>query len=110
VRAAPAPAPAPAPAAGATLEIEPVATPEAPAGGEKAPGDSPLAVVNLHVSPWGHVWVDDEYSGIAAPALQLSLPPGKHVIAVGHKNPVERRTLDLQAHGAEHLEFEVAHD
>jgi len=100
----------PAVAESGTLEIEPVAPPEVPAGTNRAPGDRPRAVLSLRVSPWGRVWVDDEYRGVAAPALQLSLAPGKHVIAVGHKNPVERRILDLPARAAEHLEFEVAQD
>jgi len=100
----------PAVAESGTLEIEPVAPPEVPARTNPAPGDHPRAVLSLRVSPWGRVWVDDEYRGVAAPALQLSLAPGRHVIAVGHKNPVERRTLDLHARAAEHLEFEVAQD
>lgn len=61
------------------------------------------AVIQLHIRPWGDVYVDGEPKGRTPPLVRLSLPPGPHVVEVrnGRFKPL-RMEVTLQA--AEELE------
>jgi hypothetical protein len=55
------------------------------------------AQLRVRVAPEGQVWVDGELRGAATPVLELALPPGEHVVAVGRDAPLESRRLVLRA-------------
>lgn len=56
------------------------------------------AVIQLHIRPWGNVFVDGEPKGRTPPLVRLSLPPGPHLIEVrnGKFKPL-RMEVTLQA-------------
>ncbi|MDE1997451.1 MAG: protein kinase [Burkholderiales bacterium] len=54
--------------------------------------------VTLAVSPWGEVTVDGRHAGVTPPLTQLSLPPGKHVIAISNGDaPPYRKTVTVKS-------------
>lgn len=88
--------PQPAPANRATLNASSTA------------GQDAVARVRVRVLPAGKVWLDEQPYGDAAPELELSAPPGEHVIAVGNEQgPVQRRTIHLAAEKLNILRFEL---
>jgi len=64
------------------------------------------AQLRVRVAPAGRVWVDGQLRGAAAPLLELALPPGEHVIAVGRDAPRQTRKLVLHS-GVNDLAFEL---
>jgi serine/threonine protein kinase len=78
-----------------------------PAGGHQVQTVGAAALVRVKVIPWGRVWIDHELRGDATPGLEVSLAPGKHVIAAGRDAPIESRSLELQAGASEIVAFEI---
>ncbi len=98
---------APAPAASVTvasaLPVVPTpevnaATPGASTDAAQPVVDQPPGKVTLAVSPWGEVTVDGRHVGVAPPLTQLTLAPGKHVIAISNADaPVYRKTINVKS-------------
>ena len=71
-------------------------------------GAEAVARVRVRVLPAGKVWLDEQPRGDAAPDLELSVPPGEHVIAAGNEQgPVQRRTVQLAAEKLNVVRFEL---
>jgi eukaryotic-like serine/threonine-protein kinase len=65
------------------------------------------ALVRVKVIPRGRVWIDHELRGEANPGLEISLAPGKHVVAAGRDAPIESRSIELQPGASELVAFEI---
>lgn len=80
-----APPPRPRPAAAAPRDARQTA---APAQG----------MVQLAISPWGHVDVDGTPAGIAPPLVRLSLPEGRHTVTIRNEDfPPHSATIEVDA-------------
>jgi len=97
---APAPAPPAEPARPATPRAragarvaarEPVAAPPAVA----APAPPVQGVLQLAVSPWGHVEVDGSPMGTTPPLSRLTLPVGSHQIVIRNEDAVHSTTVTV---------------
>ena len=96
---------------------QPAATPLAPARPESASVEraappptkaNPLARVRVFARPAAKVWLDDQPSGDADPEIELSVPPGAHVIGVGDEHgQVQRRNVQLSAESENVVRFEL---
>jgi serine/threonine-protein kinase len=90
--APPAPAkavPRPRQNANASKVSKPVASPPAPA---------PTGIVQIAVSPWGHVEIDGVAAGTTPPLTRLTLPTGAHTITVRNEDfPPYTTTLEVTA-------------
>jgi len=69
---------------------------------------SALARVRVHAQPPAKVWLDDQPSGDAKPELELSIPPGAHVIGVGDEHgQVQRRNVEVTTDKLNVVRFEL---
>jgi hypothetical protein len=66
-----------------------------------------LVRVKVSVSPAGRVWVDQQLRGAVPPLLELSLPPGRHVISAGRELPLQSRVVELGSGSNELVAFEL---
>jgi len=72
------------------------------------PPPAAKARLRVHVRPSAKVWLDDQPSGDAQPDLELSVPPGEHVIGVGDEHgQVQRRNVQLSADKVNVVRFEL---
>ena len=60
---------------------------------DAAEPDRRPGAIHVTVVPWGDVWIDGRYMGRAP--TQVTLPPGRHVIAGGAERPTVRRVVRL---------------
>ncbi|MFC5302792.1 serine/threonine-protein kinase [Azospira restricta] len=83
----------PAPAA------DPVSASPAPAAAAaETPAVPANGVVRLAIAPWGEVLVDGKPAGVSPPLMELSLPPGRHLIEIRNTTfPPRKQTLDVAA-------------
>jgi serine/threonine protein kinase len=98
--------------AGSSLRADGATRAEGAARAEVEPSDPAVATLNsvlvrVQVFPWGRVWIDQQLRGAVPPSFEISLPPGKHTIAVGREQPLETRVLEFQAGAMESVAFDI---
>ncbi|MCA9574313.1 MAG: protein kinase [Polyangiales bacterium] len=69
------------------------------------PQDDRPGTLRVTVIPWGDVWVDGRYMGRAP--TEVTLRPGRHVVAVGADRPSTRRSVTIAPGQARRVELEL---
>jgi hypothetical protein len=88
------------------LQSSPTQT-AAEGSGQAAVDAAVQVTVKVSGSPSGHVWVDQQPRGVAAPLLVLELAPGEHVISVGRDVPLQSRVVQLAAAAPAFVAFDL---
>lgn len=96
----------PTPAAAASAQGAPhPAADEPPAPAAEVVDDARPGTLRVTVIPWGDVWVDGRYMGRAP--TEVSLRPGRHVVAAGTDRPAQRRSVQVSAGQLRRVELEL---
>jgi serine/threonine protein kinase len=70
-----------------------------------APDDARPGTLRVTVVPWGDVWVDGRYMGRAP--TEVSLRPGRHMVAAGTERPSARRIVQIVPGQSRRVELEL---
>jgi serine/threonine protein kinase len=66
-----------------------------------------LVRVKVSVSPAGRVWIDQQLRAAVPPLLEVTLPPGRHVISAGRELPLQSRVVELGPGSNELVAFQL---
>jgi hypothetical protein len=76
-----------------------------PSSADREGQDTRPGTLRVTVIPWGDVWVDGRYMGRAP--TEVSLRPGRHVVAAGTDRPSQRRAVQLSPGQLRRVELEL---